>query len=223
MNRTWIDVVVARKWQETVEVTALELVAADGLRLPRFEPGAHIDVQLPDGGMRSYSLSNASSEHHRYVIGVLRDRHSRGGSAFLCEQVQPGWRLRVSEPRNEFALARNSTHSVLVAGGIGIAPLRSMAEDLWCRGAPFEVHYSARNAARAAFADDLRRRPFASRVRFHWTEQFGRLDFSSLLKPLPWSSDLYVCGPASFIHAVARARLLHSALQHRLHFEAFGV
>src|SRR5690349_5805772 len=113
---------VARKTSEAPEICAFELVSVDGSPLPAFSAGAHVDVHLPGGLTRQYSLCNQPAERHRYVIGVLREPTSRGGSQAMHEAVQEGDTLRISEPRNHFPLAAGATHSLLLAGGIGVTP-----------------------------------------------------------------------------------------------------
>ena len=102
-----LQVKVAAKRTEAQDICSLELVAADDSALPAFTAGAHIDVHLPNGLVRQYSLSNAPSETNRYVIGVLRDAASRGGSAAVHEQLHEGTQLQISAPRNHFALAHD--------------------------------------------------------------------------------------------------------------------
>ena len=128
-----IEVVVATKEPVADAIHRFELIRTDGLDLPTFDPGAHIDVQLPNGLVRQYSLYNHPTESLHYKIAVLHDPNSRGGSRSLCEQVHMGHRLLISEPRNLFPLARNATHSLLLAGGIGIPPLLHGANPRQCR------------------------------------------------------------------------------------------
>jgi vanillate O-demethylase ferredoxin subunit len=123
-----IEVLVATRNEEAVDICSYELTPVDGQALPAFTAGAHIDVHLPDGLIRQYSLCNHPEERHRYLIGVLKDPASRGGSRSLHEQIRPGTRLLISEPRNLFSLAAQARRSLLFAGGIGITPILCMAE-----------------------------------------------------------------------------------------------
>src|SRR4051812_48845231 len=116
------EVRVARKTHETQDICSFELVPVDGGALPAFAAGAHLDVHLPGGPTRQYSLCNPPAERHRYVIGVLREPASRGGSRAMHEAVHEGDTLRISEPRNHFPLAAGATRSLLLAGGIGVTP-----------------------------------------------------------------------------------------------------
>src|SRR5690606_15031853 len=115
---------------ETEHIRSLELRAVDGRALPPFTAGAHIDLHLPNGMVRSYSLMNSQQERHRYLIGVLHANPSRGGSRCVHKELQPGDTVRISAPRNAFPLDEQASHSVLIAGGIGITPLISMAKRL---------------------------------------------------------------------------------------------
>ena len=220
IDTDWVDVTVARKWSEAMGIAGFELIAADGGLLPAFDAGSYVDVLTPGDLLRPYSLCNAPTERHRYVIAVLREPYGRGGSIALHDCVRQGDRLRVRAPRNEFVLHTGAVYSVLLAGGIGVTPLLAMAESLWRRGAGFELHYSARNAARAAFAHGLRTRPHAPRVNFHWSEMHGRMEFDRLLKRVPPSSHLYLCGPAAFIDSALAAATRLGWAAERMHFES---
>ncbi len=213
---------VARKTCEADGICSYELVSADGTPLPPFTAGAHIDVHVGDGIVRQYSLCNAPHETHRYLIGVLREPASRGGSSAMHDRIAEGAEFRVSMPRNHFGLADGRHHSVLFAGGIGITPLLAMAEHLHARDLPFTLHYSVRSAARAAFRQRLEATPFASCVRLHIDEEGTRLDVAAALPDCPPGTHLYVCGPAGYIdHVLATARTLGWS-DDRLHREYFG-
>jgi vanillate O-demethylase ferredoxin subunit len=111
---------------EAPDIHSYDLRPLTDAPLPPFEPGAHIDLHLINGMVRSYSLINASSERQRYMIAVQKDRASRGGSAWIHANVRPGDTVSISGPRNNFALASDSSPSVLIAGGIGITPILAM-------------------------------------------------------------------------------------------------
>ncbi len=201
-----LEVRVSRRWQAATRIVALELRAADGRELPPFEPGSFIDVATPAGILRPYSLCGSPRQRDRYRIAVLLEREGRGGSRSIHEEVHEGMPLRIGRPVHEFALRRDAVFSVLLAGGIGIAPLLSMAEDLWRRGAPFRLHYTARGPDRAAFVDELLHSPYQSRVVCHWTQPHGRPRFDDVLRSAPAGSMVYACGPRDFIHAVVGAQ-----------------
>lgn len=220
---TTLQVKVAARREEAHDIIALELVAVDGAALPAFTAGAHIDVHLPGGLVRQYSLCNAPHEQHRYQIGVLRDVNSRGGSVAVHEALKLGDILTISAPRNQFALVP-AQHSLLLAGGIGVTPILCMAEALAAAGASFEMHYCARSPARQAFRERIAASGFAARVLHHYDdgEAAQKLDLDALLAQADPATHLYVCGPAGFIaHVVdtARARGWPEA---QVHFEYFG-
>ncbi|MBB1616456.1 PDR/VanB family oxidoreductase [Pseudomonas protegens] len=219
-----IDVLVAARHDEALDICSFELAAADASPLPAFSAGAHIDVHLANGLVRQYSLCNHPAERHRYLIGVLKDPASRGGSSSLHQQLEVGTRLRISEPRNLFALEHAARRSLLFAGGIGITPLLSMAEQLAHSGADFQLHYCARSAQRAAFVQRLQASPFAERVSLHFDEQPDTaLDIAQALAGPRDNVHLYVCGPGGFMQHVldnARAQGWKEQCLHREYFSA---
>lgn len=207
MSETTLRVRVARRQDEAQDIASFELVAADGGALPAFTAGAHIDVHLPGGLVRPYSLCNDPRETQRYRIAVLRDAGSRGGSAAMHAQVREGDVLTIGAPRNHFALVPGARHTLLLAAGIGITPLLAMAERLSAADEPFELVYCTRSPERTAFAGHLAQARFAGRVRHVHGEtpaQSG-LDLEALLAdPLP-GQHLYICGPQGFIQAALMA------------------
>ena len=154
---SWIKVVVLRKRVEADGICSFELAGADGGALPPFSADSHIDVEVSAGKVRQYSLCNDPQDRHRYVIGVLREPNSRGGSVSMIETVQEGHTLRISAPRNHFSLVHEARHVVLLAGGIGITPILSMAERLSQSGTPFRLVYANRSRSRTAFIDRIDR------------------------------------------------------------------
>ncbi|HEY0178658.1 MAG TPA: PDR/VanB family oxidoreductase [Dokdonella sp.] len=192
---------------ESAGVNSYELVAADGGELPAFTAGAHVDVHLPGGLVRQYSLCNDPAERHRYVIAVLREASGRGGSRTLHEHVRVRDTLAVGPPRNHFALAEDAARVILLAGGIGVTPLKAMAHRLDMLAVDYELHYCARDAGAAAFVDALAPLRERGRVRFHFDG--GRpehgLDIAALLREPAPGAHVYYCGPAGFMAACAAA------------------
>jgi len=215
--------VTARK-TEAEGICSFELAAADGQPLPAFGAGSHVDVLLPNGITRQYSLCNDPAETHRYLIAVLREPSSRGGSQALHDQVQEGTELEISPPRNHFALAHEARRSLLLAGGIGVTPILCMAERLAVTGAAFDLHYCARTPARAAFVDRMKQAPFADRVQFHFDdgEPAQQLDMKALLKAPEAGVHLYVCGPKGFMDAVLATARESGWPEDQIHYEFFG-
>ncbi len=201
-------------------IVELDLRHPGGASLPPFEPGCHIDVVTPIGEVRQYSLCNDPTETHRYLLGVLLDRQTRGGSAAV-HRLGKGDAVTVSLPRNNFALCSEAPHVVLAAGGIGITPLKAMAHALRRRGMPFDLHYFARSRAHAAFQDQLRE-AFGARVHFHFDDEGGGLPLpAAQLRPCD-GAQLYVCGPAGFIDRVIGDAAEAGYAADAVHVEHFG-
>jgi vanillate O-demethylase ferredoxin subunit len=214
---------IARKTVEATEICSFELVAVDGQALPAFSAGSHVDVHLGGGLTRQYSLCNDPAETHRYLIAVLRDPNSRGGSVEM-HKLDVGQTLEISDPKNHFALAHDVAHSVLLAGGIGITPILCMAERLSNVGASFELHYCTRSADRTAFAERIRNASFASHAHFHHDDgpAAQRLDANALLGAQRVGAHLYVCGPTGFMDAMLGAARAVGWPDAALHREYFG-
>ena len=178
-------------------VMGVELRPVGGGEFPAFDAGAHIDLHLANGLIRNYSLVNAVGERHRYVIGVLRDRASRGGSRYVHDTLRVGARLDISAPRNNFPLHEDAPYTVLVAGGIGITPILCMARRLKELGRPFELMLFARSRASAAFVDELH--ALGAPLTLHFDdEQGGPPDRQALLARCEHGAraHYYACGPA---------------------------
>ncbi len=215
---------VASKRLEATDIYSFELVRPGGEPLPRFSPGAHIDVFVPGGPIRQYSLCNDAAETHRYVIGVLRDPASRGGSQAMHESVNEGDVISIGEPRNNFTLRLGAAHSVLIAGGIGITPLLCMARHLASIGASFELHYFCRSRSRAAFQVALSSPPFDGRAHLHVSESSGSSNeaITHLLANLSMDAQLYVCGPEGFIEKTLLAARERGWAEDDVHIERFA-
>lgn len=219
-----IEVEVVRRRDEAEGIVSFELAAIEGQWLPAFSAGAHIDVHLPNGLVRQYSLCNSPRERHRYVIGVLNDPLGRGGSRAFHQQAQTGSRLRISEPRNLFPLVKEADYSLLFAGGIGITPILCMAERLAEAGAAFELHYCARSVQHAAFVERIRDSAFAGRVHFHFDDAplEQRLDAEQVLGTPSAGRHLYVCGPGGFMGFVLDTARRGGWAEAQLHREYFA-
>lgn len=219
-----IEVIIRAMRLEAEGILGLELVAADGAPLPPFEAGAHIDLYLPNGLIRQYSLCNDPRERHRYRIAVLRDAASRGGSQAVHELLRIGQHLSISAPRNLFVLDEQAPRSLLLAGGIGITPLLSMAWRLHALGADFELHQCVRSGKLAAFAERLSSAPFAAHTHLHRDDGDAaqKLDLPALLAAEPAGSQLYVCGPNGFMEYVLDTARAQGWAEERLHREYFA-
>ena len=224
MQSLELNVRVAARHVEAEGIVTFELDSPDGGPLPAFTAGAHIDVHVPGGLVRQYSLANDPAEGHRYVIGVLREAQSRGGSAAMHDAVAVGDLLRISAPRNHFALDGRARRTLLFAGGIGVTPLLAMAETLQRLGAEFEMHYCSRSLARTAFATRIRASGFARRVHMHFDDgpAHQRLDPGSALGTVCANTHIYVCGPGGFMDYVLGAARSAGWPAGQLHCEYFA-
>ncbi len=224
MSTQTLQVRVARKSAETPEISRFELVAADGQALPAFTAGAHIDVHLPGGLVRQYSLSNDPREKERYVLGVLRDAASRGGSQAMHDGVHEGMLLTISAPKNHFELAADASEHLLFAGGIGITPILSMARQSQAAGTPFTLHYCTRSAAATAFAADLALPELAAHLAQHFSDGANApaLDLPRTLGAPRAGVHISVCGPKGFIDWVLATARAAGWPEAQLHCEFFA-
>ena len=224
MNHETYTVRVAAKKIEAIDVCSFELVSIDGNQLPPFSAGSHVDVHVPGGLTRQYSLCNDSAESHRYLIGVLNDPATRGGSKAMHEALHEGDELVISAPKNHFQIVYEARRSVLLAGGIGITPILCMAERLATTGADFELHYCTRSPARTAFKSRIERSAFASKAQFHFDdgEAAQKLDAGALLAAPLHGTFLYVCGPKGFMDWVLGTARANGWPEAQLRFEFFS-
>lgn len=223
MAAEMLTVRVARKSSLAEDICGLDLRALDGgPPLPAFEAGAHIDVHLPDGFVRQYSLCNSPQQSDRYLLAVLREPCSRGGSRAVHDIVQEGDSLVIGQPRNRFALAGDASHHLLLAGGIGATPLMAMAWELLERNADFQMHYFTRSVGRTAFREEIRTSPLAAHVR-HWFDDIAsdRPTIDALLSQATAGTHIYVCGPTGFIDHAIEACVRHGMPSQRIHYERF--
>lgn len=176
----------------------------DRAPLPGAQPGAHIGLILPNGVERQYSLVNYGADLSEYVVGVKLDPKSRGGSIFMHNQLRVGTTLPILAPRNNFPLAEDAAHTVLMAGGIGITPIYCMIQRLIELRRPWELFYSCRSRADAAFRRELERHPEAH---FHFDDEHeGRvLAIPTIIPTLPKNAHLYCCGPGPMLAAFEAA------------------
>ncbi len=195
-----ISVEVSRKWPTAEGIAGFELRPVKGF-LPTFQPGAHIDVHLPNGLVRQYSIVNGPGETDRYVIGVKLEPESLGGSSCLHESVREGDVLAISEPRNNFPLRRDAVKTILIAGGIGITPLIAMAQALHHSGLVHELHYFASAARQVAFEE--RCTELSDTIVTHLglgpEETVERI--RALLAVYRTGLHVYLCGPAPMLEA----------------------
>lgn len=217
-----IEVVVTDRVEVADHVLEFSLVPVDDRTWEPYPAGSHIDLLLPNGEMRQYSLVSDYAPGAPLRFAVLKADDSRGGSRLLHEWLRPGHRLRVGAIKNTFELDEDADLSVLIAGGIGITPLVAMARRLAALGRRVEVHYRARTPERAAYVDELRRAAGADGLRLitGGDRTDGRLDPAAIARSAP-DATVYVCGPESFMDFVRRGVLEGGLPEDRIREEHF--
>ena len=153
--KTALNLRVRQITYQGIGINAYEFVREDGGELEEFTAGAHVDLYFRDGRARQYSLCNDPAERRRYLIAVLREDNGRGGSIAIHERVHTQRLVAVGHPRNNFPLIEGAPHQILLAGGIGITPLKAMGHRLERIGADYTLHYCAKSSAHAAFQEEL--------------------------------------------------------------------
>jgi vanillate monooxygenase ferredoxin subunit len=216
-------VVVAQKITEAHNMVSFELVDPEGAELPAFSPGSHIDVTLPGGLLRQYSLCNSSSDRLRYRIGVWKDPNSRGGSKALHEVVQVGDTLRVGLPRNRFRVPKSTKKALLLARGIGLTPILSIADDLKSRSVPFELHYVFALMSPGAFESSIQASPFAENTKYYIedSKQNRLLDPAAILSEQPQDAQLFICGVDWWQDPIINTAKQKGWPEERIHVERF--
>ncbi|MEU6375816.1 PDR/VanB family oxidoreductase [Streptomyces sp. NPDC046909] len=183
------------------------------------EPGAHLNVHLPGDLIRSYSLIDWDEATGEVSVAVKLEPDGRGGSIAM-HALEVGDVVAVSGPRNNFPLDDRQDHPVLVAGGIGVTPLYSMARSLKAKGRPFTLHYLVRSRSQAVFAALLEELGLGDRLRLHCDDVDGFMDFEALVRHHPADAHYYVCGPEPMLTAVQRA--CAGLGRGTVHFERFS-
>ncbi|BBZ74830.1 ferredoxin [Mycolicibacterium anyangense] len=212
------DLIVQHRGAPAEGVVVLDLVHPDGQELPRWHPGAHIDLILADGLTRQYSLCGDPSDSTTWRVAVLLDPNSRGGSQYVHDTLHEGRSVQVRGPRNHFALVDAGRYR-FIAGGIGITPIMAMAESVERAGGDWTLLYGGRTRASMAFADDLANR-YPDRVTVWPQDEHGLLDLDALLGSSEEGTLIYCCGPEALLTAVEE-RCAHWP-EGSLHIERFA-
>ena len=215
-----VRVTVTRKWLTAEGIAAFELAPVSG-QLPSFQPGAHVDVHLPNGLVRQYSLTNGPGLTSVYRLGVKLEPDSRGGSRYMHDSVFKGDTLQISEPHNNFPLRRDAARTVLIAGGIGVTPLLAMAQTLQRQGLAWELHYFAQSDDHVAFGEVLE--PLSTGLVKHLglsPEQTAD-ELEKITHPYEDASHVYVCGPGPMIEAARSIAAGSGWPEEAVHFEYF--
>jgi ferredoxin-NADP reductase len=178
----------------------------EGGALPAYSPGAHIDLHLPIGLVRQFSLVVPNTDPEIYVVGVKRDAESRGGSRYIIDDMRVGQEIKISAPRNHFPLIESGEPVVLIAGGIGITPIWCMTQELVAQNRPWRLYYSCRSRDEMAFLEALATLD-PVRVHLHLDDEAdGKfLDLKAVVAAAPDDAHLYCCGPKPMLAAFESA------------------
>ena len=211
---------IARKWQTAEGISAFDLEPVNGT-LPTFQPGAHIDVHMPNSLVRQYSLINGPGQTQHYTIGVKRESNSSGGSHYMVDSLHEGCKVDISEPRNNFPLRRDALETILIAGGIGITPLLSMARLLDHANLPYKLHYFAQSEKHVTFSEVLSK--LGSAVVHHLGLDVHQTKESlhDILSKYQERMHVYICGPAPMLEAARATALKIGWPDEAVHFEYF--
>jgi ferredoxin-NADP reductase len=194
------DLIIRGRSTPAEGVVVLDLAHPENEDLPRWGPGAHIDLILNDGLTRQYSLCGDPRDSDIWRVGVLLDPNSRGGSRYVHQNLNKGATVRVRGPRNHFALV-DAQHYRFIAGGIGITPIFAMIEAAQRAGTDWTLLYGGRTRASMAFAKELVER-YPERVTVWPQDERGLLDLESLLTEPEDNTLVYCCGPEALLGAV---------------------
>lgn len=197
-----IGVAVRQLRWEADGVVSVQLQPRSGELLPAWEPGAHIDLLLPTGIERQYSLCGPVGERSYYRIGVRRERTSRGGSEYVHAFLRPGQQLTVAALRNTFELHRAGSY-VFVAGGIGITPILPMIRQAESWGLDWKLLYGGHTATSMPFSDELRE--YGKRVSFYASDADGRIPLDEHFAQVRPGTKIYACGPPALLSALQDA------------------
>jgi cytochrome P450/ferredoxin-NADP reductase len=211
------DVRVESKQEVADGVVALTVRQIADSPLPRWSPGAHVDLILDGAPTRQYSLCGDVDDHHVWRLGILRDAEGGGGSRFVHDQLRAGDTVRVRGPRNNFELAASPRYQ-FIAGGIGITPILPMIAAAQSAGADWQLLYGGRQRASMAFLGELAR--YGGRVTVAPQDETGLLDLDSLLGTPQPGTLVYCCGPEPLLAAVEER--CHAWPSRSLHAERFS-
>src|SRR6516164_7453886 len=201
-----IDVVLGEVESAARDTNVYTFRRPDGGKLPPYKPGAHIDIHLPNGLIRQFSLLNPSTDPDGYVVAIKLDAASRGGSRYIFDELKVGDALQISAPRNNFPLVENADHVVLFAGGIGITPIWCMAQELTAQGRSWELYYSCRARPDMAFLAAIEKLG-AERAHLHFDDEANGkfLDLGGTITKAPAGAHFYCCGPNPMLTAFEAA------------------
>ena len=212
-----MQLIIGQTVREAENVLSLRLESPDGAALPGWEPGAHIELVLPSGRRRHYSLCGDPHDTRSYRIAVLQVPDGRGGSTELHAIAQAGQSMTVHGPRNHFPLVASQAY-VFIAGGIGITPMLAMAARVVSTGAEWKLIYTGRRRAGMAFVEETQALD-PHRVEILPGDEGARADLCALIEAAPPGAAIYCCGPDRMLHAVRERVLARGDVS--LHSERF--
>ncbi|AUI51543.1 PDR/VanB family oxidoreductase [Arthrobacter crystallopoietes] len=199
MNEEFFDVEVRSIQRESSSVVSLRLEHPLGEELPEWKPGSHVDVLLPNGILRQYSLCSKTADRAAWRLGVLREAEGRGGSAYVHDELKPGTKIQLRGPRNNFALEAAAGY-VFIAGGIGITPVLPMVRDAAERGVPWRLVYLGRSRESMAFLEEIQ--ALGGNVEIHADDESGLYPLAELLGGLDAGTHVYACGPGPLLNVL---------------------
>jgi ferredoxin-NADP reductase len=200
LPQTDFEVLLARKEIVATGAVRLTMRHADGVPMPAWRPGAHVDLVLRNGVVRQYSLCGDPADRSVLQVAVRRNPRGRGGSLFVHDELRPGDMIGIRGPRNHFPLVATRRY-LFIAGGIGITPLIPMIAEVDARGADWFLAYSGRSRSSMAFADSLVEL-YGERVMVRAQDETGLLNLDRLLRRPRAGTSVYCCGPEPMLAAV---------------------
>jgi ferredoxin-NADP reductase/predicted pyridoxine 5'-phosphate oxidase superfamily flavin-nucleotide-binding protein len=220
-----LELVISGVRELTPRIRAYELRDPSGAALPAIEAGAHLEVPIrvdnSETAVRHYSICSDPARRDAWEIAVLREDAGRGGSRAVHELFEIGLRLRCGQPQNNFALHADARPTVLIAGGIGITPIKAMALAMKARGTAMQVHYAGRSRQEMAFRRELQRE-ISAELTIYNSADGERMDVERILTAAPDDAVIYVCGPARLVDAALRVATALKIDPDRVRFERFA-
>ena len=215
------DTITARLVKKTAlseDISDFQFESTNG-RFCGLEPGAHVDVHLNNDLTRQYSVWNWDAGGKWLSVAVKREDTGRGGSLAM-HKLSEGAQVQIGGPRNNFHLIDNKEHITLIAGGIGVTPIYTMARQLQSSGANFQIFYLVRDQMLAAFDNHFRELELGDTYHLHCDATDGLFDMARVMQQIPVGGDVYTCGPEPMLNAVlAAGGVLRSGA---IHFERFA-
>ncbi|HEP9162062.1 TPA: oxidoreductase [Pseudomonas aeruginosa] len=199
-----VEVFVSGIADEAELIKKFHLKRVDGGQLPSYVAGSHIGVETPGGVTRQYSLCGDPRDRDVFTIAVKKELESRGGSLSMHEQLNLGDRLTISEPKCLFKLSEKAGRHILIAAGIGITPLLSMAYECNIGSFAYQLHYYSRGKDQAAFLSEFSAADFVENVslKFGFSQEEVRNSIESILQGALPTDHIYTCGPGPFMDLV---------------------